>query len=258
MELLVDRVCHLTGLLRAGARSCLSHGGFDVISSIVPIAVFVLVVIVVAVLAAGAGYISARGRIAVAEEAARQERQQAERTRGELDTAVNRVELLQQQLQQSAATEAGLKEAVRQEGQQSERTRAELDDAATRIEGLQQQLQQSESARAGLVAQLSAEQQRGTEQVELLRDVKQDMQQTVTLMAENVLKRSGTELIKRFTEMSDHKAQATAGDRHPPGYVYSGEITRAAMSSGETEGAWMYSRWGNRSIHSHRVAGFNS
>ncbi|MGW4719464.1 DNA recombination protein RmuC [Nocardia sp. NPDC004260] len=106
----------------------------------------------------------------------------------------------------------GAEERARQEHQQAERARSERDAAVAQAQALQQQLQEAAAVQGGLQAQLDGERQRFAEQLGLLRGAQEEMQHTVRQMAGEVLQQSGSQLIARFTEMTDHRAKATAGE----------------------------------------------
>ncbi|WP_433635498.1 DNA recombination protein RmuC [Nocardia sp. CA-120079] len=106
----------------------------------------------------------------------------------------------------------GAEEHARQEHQQAERARSERDAAVAQVQALQRQLQEAATVRGGLQAQLDGERQRFAEQLGLLRGAQEEMQHTVRQMAGEVLQQSGSQLIQRFTEMTDHRAKATAGE----------------------------------------------
>lgn len=112
----------------------------------------------------------------------------------------------------SRARAAGAEEHARHEHQQAEQARSERDAALGQVQALGQQLQQAAAVQGGLQAQLEGERQRYTEQLGLLRGAQEEMQHTVRQMAGEVLAQSGSQLIQRFTEMTDHRAKATAGE----------------------------------------------
>ncbi|WP_197521845.1 DNA recombination protein RmuC [Nocardia sp. 852002-20019_SCH5090214] len=106
----------------------------------------------------------------------------------------------------------GAEERARHEHQQAERARSERDTAVAQVQALQQQLQEAATVRGGLQAQLDGERQKYADQLDLLRGAQEEMQDTVRQMAGEVLAQSGSQLIQRFTEMTDHRAKATAGE----------------------------------------------
>ncbi|MFC9894782.1 DNA recombination protein RmuC [Nocardia sp. NPDC127579] len=103
-------------------------------------------------------------------------------------------------------------EQARQEHQQAERARSERDTATAQVQELQQQLREAAATQGSLQAELDGERRRFAEQLGVLENAQEQIQHTVRQMAGEVLAQSGSQLIARFTEMTDHRAKAAAGE----------------------------------------------
>ncbi|AXK90075.1 DNA recombination protein RmuC (plasmid) [Nocardia farcinica] len=168
----------------------------------------VVVMVVVAGFAGVAGFVIGRSRVAVAEERAQREGAVAEQMRRERDTAGDLARQERDTAVEQARKErdAAVEQARRERDAAVEEARREREGAAAQVQALQQQVREAGAARASAEAELVAARERFAEQVALLRE-----EHTVReKISAEVSKQVGADLIKRFTDLNDQRAQATA------------------------------------------------
>lgn len=193
-------------------------GGQEERFDLIGIGVFVVMVIVVAGLAGGVGFMAGRGRVAVAEEQARREREATEQMRRERDAAGEkareerdaaiaaiRAERDTKVEQMRTERDTAVEQARADCGKAVEQARQDRDAAIERAEALQARLNEEAAARARVESELASARERFTEQIELLRGE----QDGIKHMAGQVLEETGARLVKQFTELADQRAQAT-------------------------------------------------
>ncbi|MFF0637808.1 DNA recombination protein RmuC [Nocardia sp. NPDC004151] len=171
------------------------------------IGVFVVMVIVVAGLTGGIGFMVGRGRMTVAEEQARREREATEQMRRERDAAGEKARAEQDAAiaQSRAERDAAISQVRAERDVAIEQARQDRDAAVDRAEALQERVHAETAARAGVEAELVSARERYTEQIALLSSAQDGMKH----MAAQVLEQSGARLVKQFTELADQRAQAT-------------------------------------------------
>lgn len=170
--------------------------------------VFMVVVVLVAGLAAVVGFVLGRSRVAVAEERARQESEAAERMRRERDSAG---ELARQERdvavgQARQERDAAVEQARKERDAAVEEARREREVVAAQVQALQQQVREAGAAQAAMEAELAAAREGFAEQIALLRDEHTIREKIST----DVSKQISGDLIKKFTDLTDQRAQATA------------------------------------------------